>query len=429
MLRVDDAGERPSTFLVASTPITAHTLNASKFVAGLTGAGHRVLWYADERHREQVEACGASLLVQRAGPGPSGGPSRVRGELRRVRTLYREQVVGPSRARLEELRRLLADEHVDAVVSDTLMPSAAILAARRGVPWATFGDGPLLWCDEDTPPFGSGLRPLRGPLGRHRKRTVQRAVDEVLLGPVFGGLAPLRGAAGLPAPRSWRDAVMSGALHLQGCVPGFEYPRRRLPEHIHFVGALGPARPTGDPVPAALRRPARPRPLAFVTQGTMREDPRELVVPMAGALVDEGLDVLVGGVPEGAWNRWPDRVTAVTWVDYAAAVAEADLFVTNGGYSGVTMAIAAGVPVVQAGSTEEKADIGARVAWAGVGARLRSARRPRWWLRRVVRDVMGSARRAEASRRLADEFARHDAARIGTALLASLADAGRGIRA
>ena len=44
--------------------------------------------------------------------------------------------------------------------------------------------------------------------------------------------------------------------------------------------------------------------------------------------------------------------------------------ITNGGYTGVTMALAHGVPIVQAGTTEEKAEIAARIEWSGAGVRL-----------------------------------------------------------
>lgn len=175
-----DASETPAlTFLVASTPITAHTLNASKLVAGLVDAGHTVLWYAADRFAADVRQCGAQHLT------PSGEPVRFeagRGnELRRVRHLYRDHVVGRAPGQLADLQRLLANRQVDAVVSDTLMPAAGILAASLDVPWATFGDGPLLWWDQDTPPFGTGLPPMRGPAGRHRNRHVQAAIDRWLL--------------------------------------------------------------------------------------------------------------------------------------------------------------------------------------------------------------------------------------------------------
>ena len=57
---------------------------------------------------------------------------------------------------------------------------------------------------------------------------------------------------------------------------------------------------------------------------------------------------------------------------YEQVLPHVDAFVTNGGYTGVTLALAHGVPLVQVGSSEEKAEIGARIAWSGVGVR------PRW---------------------------------------------------
>ncbi len=50
----------------------------------------------------------------------------------------------------------------------------------------------------------------------------------------------------------------------------------------------------------------------------------------------------------------------------------ASAVVTNGGYTGVTLALSHGVPLLQAGTTEEKSEIGARIRWTGVGLALRT---------------------------------------------------------
>lgn len=419
------SGHEARTFLVASTAITAHTLNASKLVAGLVDAGHRVLWYAEDRFAAHVQLSGAEHLPPSgATAGFESSLASRAGELRRVRSLYRDQVVGRAPGQLSDLRRLTTGRRVDAVVSDTLIPAAGLFAVELGVPWATFGDGPLLWWDEDTPPFGSGLAPMGGPAGRHRNRHVQAAIDRWLFDPLFDDLHELRLRVGAEPAASWRHATMSSQLHLQGCAPGFEYPRRDLPREIRFVGTLGPAHPIGDPLPDRLKRGTRSRPLALVTQGTLRPDLRELVAPASQALVAEDFDVLVAGVTDGSWNHWPGRVSAMRRVDYTGALAEADLFVTNGGYTGVTLAVDAGVPIVQAGNSEEKADIGARVAWAGVGSSLRMTRPPAWLLRRTIRRVLNSDERRAASVRLARESRRYDAAALGSRLLGDLA-AGR----
>jgi UDP:flavonoid glycosyltransferase YjiC (YdhE family) len=48
-----------------------------------------------------------------------------------------------------------------------------------------------------------------------------------------------------------------------------------------------------------------------------------------------------------------------------------DVMVTNGGYGGVQMALAYGVPLVGAGTTEDKMEVNARVAHSGAGVSLK----------------------------------------------------------
>jgi UDP:flavonoid glycosyltransferase YjiC (YdhE family) len=46
--------------------------------------------------------------------------------------------------------------------------------------------------------------------------------------------------------------------------------------------------------------------------------------------------------------------------------------VTNGGYGGVQLALAHGVPLVVAGLTEDKVEVSARVIWSGTGVALKT---------------------------------------------------------
>jgi UDP:flavonoid glycosyltransferase YjiC (YdhE family) len=75
----------------------------------------------------------------------------------------------------------------------------------------------------------------------------------------------------------------------------------------------------------------------------------------------------------------------------------------------VTLALAHGVPLVQVGSSEEKAEIGARIAWAKVGVRLRW-RPPTWRLRREIRRVLDDPTIRAAADRMQASMAQHDAA-------------------
>ena len=67
-------------------------------------------------------------------------------------------------------------------------------------------------------------------------------------------------------------------------------------------------------------------------------------------------------------------------------LAKASAFVTNGGYIGTNLALHHGVPIVQVGDTEEKAEIGARIEHFGVGVAFKKTPAPRR-LRKAVRGL------------------------------------------
>lgn len=415
MAHPGDEDRRP-TILVASTAVTAHSLNATPFVRSLSTTGARVVWYAaPSLHAHAARFVGADfvafpddvpVLFSSRPPGRGTVSS-----LAEVRRMYRDHLAGSAARHAQRLLALIRRERVDVLISDTLMLGAGVAAEVAGVPWVTFGDGPLQWPDPDLPPFGTGLRVLHGAAGRHRNRHVKQAVDALLFSDALVALNRLRRDHGLWPVSDLLTAGVSRRLHLQGCTPGFEYPRARWPEFVRFVGALGPGPGFAPAVPDDLRRGVRTRPLALVTQGTMRPDPRELVLPAARTLAAVGFDVLVAGAT-GAAAPHQAGVRVMRSVDYPDALREADVFVTNGGYTGVTLALAAGTPVVQCGATEEKADIGARLRACGAGESIRLVTPPAWWLRRAVHRVLTEPGHRRAQRDLAAEFAAYDTDRL-----------------
>lgn len=402
------------TALVASSPIVAHTLNATPVVRALVGVGVRVVWYVAPSLAAHARRFTDDVVVMNdgvAGLAAHDPESRgVVGSLAGVRRLYRDALVAPVDDQLPALRELTVGHDVDMVVSDTLMLAAGLVAETLELPWATIGDGPLQWPHPDVPPFGTGLPLMPGPAGRHRNRNVKRAIDAVLFSQALGDLNRVRHRLGLWPSADLLTAGVSRQLHLQGCVPSFEHPRTPWPEHVHFVGALGPGPGAAAPVPERLRRHRRGNQLALISQGTRRDDPRELVDPAVDVLLAEGFDVLVAGVAPGRVQH--PRIHPMARVDYHDAMAEADLFVTNGGYTGVTLALATGTPVVQCGATEEKADIGRRLVATGAGESLPLVRPPRWLLRRAVRRCLADPQRRRARLRIAEEFSAYPTDRL-----------------
>ena len=165
-----------------------------------------------------------------------------------------------------------------------------------------------------------------------------------------------------------------------------------------------------------------------MTQGSVRPDMHELVVPTLRALADEPVLVVVttGGPTatdvEAAYGEpLPSNCIVTPWIPYDELLAKASVFVTNGGYTGVTLALSHGVPIVQAGTTEEKAEIAARIQWAGVGLRLGKTGPSPAKVRRAVRRLLDEPSFTSAAQRVQSEMATHDAGNEAADLLEQLA--------
>ena len=426
-----------STFLFASIPVVAHSTNPMPFAARLVEGGHRVLWYAGRRFHAQIEAIGAEPQPYRAAYDFSeleleeafpelAGLSGVAG----IRRAFADLFVGHAPQRVADLQEILARHRVDAMLCDGLMYGVGLASELGGPAWATFGDGPLPYFEPDNPPFGPGLLPIRGPVGRLRNRLVDAVARRFIFADAQRNYDRIRTELGLPRDaRSVLDASTSPYLHLQGCTPGFDYPRDQLPPEIHWVGALRPDPPAGWTPPDWWPEvTGGHRKVVLVSQGSLRPDVTELLLPAVTGLAEQ--DVLVvattgaadpAELERAAGGPLPANVRCTRFVPYDLVLPHVSAFVTNGGYSGVTLALAHGVPLVQAGVTEEKAEIAARIHFTRVGVRLGTTRPSAEAVRAGVRRVLDDGSYAAAAQRIKREMDEHDAGREGAALLEQLA--------
>jgi UDP:flavonoid glycosyltransferase YjiC (YdhE family) len=128
--------------------------------------------------------------------------------------------------------------------------------------------------------------------------------------------------------------------------------------------------------------------------------------------------VATGGRPLDTLPALPPNARAATFLPYDELLPRTSVYVTNGGYGGVQCALRYGVPIVATGGKEDKPEVGARVAWSGVGRRIRTERPSPRALRRDILAVLNQPRYRQASRRVAAEMA----AASGFAGLADVVD-------
>lgn len=87
------------------------------------------------------------------------------------------------------------------------------------------------------------------------------------------------------------------------------------------------------------------------------------------------------------------------------------ILVTNGGYGTINLALKAGVPILVAGLTEDKAEVAARVAWSGAGVNLATNNPTTEAIRAGVDDVLTHPHYRSHAQELAAAFAAIDTPR------------------
>ncbi len=424
-----------SRFLFASTPVAAHTTNPLPFAARLIEQGHDVAWYASAAFADRIESIGARHVRMPASIDVSMPEGRAQFEhlldgdgINQIRRTFAEFFFGTVPTSVRAIQSIVADFPADVMLSDAVMLAPRFVHELGGPVWATYGDGPLVGLDPMVPPFGPGLSYRDDVVGRARNAFVRRAAGRVFR-IVDNARDDVRRELGLPPDeRPAMDFGASPYLHLQGCTPGFEYPIRNPPKNLHWVGALRPDRPMWAKPEWWPQVAESTLPVVHVSQGSLRSDMTELVVPTVRALAKKHVRVVVttGGLTAAdlelaLGGAIPSNVIVAEFVPYDELLPHVDVFVTNGGYTGVTLALAHGVPIVQAGRTEEKAENGARIAYAGVGLALGTTRPSARRVGAAVERVLTNDRFRLAAGHVAAEMAEHDGGREGAKLLAALA--------
>ena len=418
-------------FLVATQPVTGHVLPALPIARALVDRGHEVRWYTGAKFKDRVEATGAHFEPYRVAYDfddsdyNAAFPGRdALGGLRQIKfdfvNVFMKQI-GPQHI---DFKAILHRFPADVIVADPSVGAAMTFNAKGGPPYAIYNVTCLGVKSRDTAPFGLGLLPSGTAAGRLRNHLLYALASNVIFRDVSAELGRQLRSLGLP-PARYDGMFPSPYLFLEPTVPGFEYPRSDLPPQVHFIGALLPDAP-GAFVPPAWWSDvvSKRRPVVLVTQGTVATNAHELIAPTVEGLAGDDVVVIAAGVKSPAalgLEPLPANAHVEPFVPFDRLLPYVDVYVTNGGFGGVHFALANGVPIVAGGITEDKPEIGNRVAYAGVGINLKTNMPSPEQVRAAIKQVLSTPSYREKARELQAELARHDAPAEAAALLEQLA--------
>ncbi|MGU3667602.1 nucleotide disphospho-sugar-binding domain-containing protein [Methylobacterium sp. A49B] len=368
--------------LIAASPLTGHVNPLLAIGRAAAARGDTVLMLSDAAFRGKIEAAGLRFTDYPDNRSAEYRETELPAGPERYRREFERRFVDPMPVQAATLRRLIAEEAPDVIVAGSMFLGVLplLLDTAPRPPIVTVNVSFLFLERPDHAPIGLGLPPAGDQAERVRYAAMKAGMDAAFANPVRayadGQLAKL-GLPPLPASLPHSIVVLPD-LFLQPTVPGFEYDYGALPPGVRFIGLLEPPAPPAplpDWWPELEAANAAGRPVILVTQGTLANaDFGELVEPTLAALAGRD-DLLVlattGGRPVDALRGpIPANTRVSEFLPFRDLLPRVSVLVTNGGYGSVSQALAAGVPIVSAGLTEDKAEVNARIGWSGVGLNL-----------------------------------------------------------
>jgi MGT family glycosyltransferase len=318
-----------------------------------------------------------------------------------IAALERVQQTYLARGELEipDLRRAIAEVDPDALIVDVACEGAGFVAEASGLPWACYCPHPPLFRSKEAPPYGPGLPPARGPLGRARDGIATKFLERVMdrhLPPVNA----LRARLGLDPLGRLEELFLKPPRFILFTAEPYEYPRSDWPSSVRLVGPIA-WEPPAEP-PSWLAEETRP--IVLVTASTVRQGDDKLIATALEGLADADLAVIAttAALDPAAFDP-PANARVERFVPHAPIIARAACVVCHGGQGITQKALAAGVPVCVVPFCRDQFEVARRVEVSGAGTRLHHKRLTAARLRKAVHSTITMRAAAE---RVAVAFAR-----------------------
>lgn len=348
----------------------------------LVERGHDVTVLAEDSMRAEVDATGARFrrwerATNRLSRDPNDDPYRdweCKNPMELFSRLLDLQFVGPAADYAADTTAAIEEVRPDLVVCSMFSLGSMVAAEAAGVPFDILLPNVYLLPADGMPPFGLGLRPARGPVGRTRDRTIRafanRAWDKGL-----PRLNEVRRAHGLDDLDDLWGIAGRARRHLVLTSAEFDFPAT-LPPNARYVGPV-----LDDPTwsDVGWSKPDGDGPLVLVGLSSTFQDHVGTIQRVVDALAELPVQAIVttGPAVDPHEIRTVPRVVVVRSAPHSEILREADLVVTHGGHGTVVKALAAGVPLVILPHGRDQADNAARVTARGAGRAVKRSASPK----------------------------------------------------
>ena len=326
----------------------------------------------------------------------------------------------------EDIQAIYENYKFDLFVADVLFTGIPFVNDLMKIPVFSMGIVPLMQTSKDLPPSGLGLTPGTTWLSKVRDSILRFMAENVLFSKSDKLLKKIFEQYNIDHFNQFLFdlGVSKATYYLQSGTPCFEYKRSDILGNVRFIGSLLPYNSNQNKEQWFDERVNQYKRVLLVTQGTVERDINKLLLPTLEAFknTDTLVVVTTGGsqTNELRANYPQNNIIVEDFIPFDDIMPYADVYVTNGGYGGVMLAIENRLPMITAGVHEGKNEICARVGYFKLGVDLKTETPSAEQIRKAVDEVTSNDQYKINIEHMAEEFQQYDANRLFADLVAEV---------
>jgi MGT family glycosyltransferase len=383
--------------------------------------GHRVIFYQTPLAAERIRARGFEVRCfgeKEYSPEETLKNQQVLATLSGYKAFRhtRDSIIRGIGVIIRQVPAMLREDNVELMLVDQVSMGGGTASELAGMPFLTICDALMVNRDELAPPFFTNWAYRSDRIGRLRN-WAGNTFFEAFGRPLLRTLNDLRREHGVrPFEHMSQEHSKLGQIAQQPAE--FEFPRRSLPENVHFTGPWHD--PSSRPAVEFPFEKLDGRPLVYASMGTLQNRHHFIFRVIAEACA--GLDVQVvlslggGGKPEDL-GKLAGKPIVVEFAPQLQLLKRAAMCITHAGLNTALECLSNGVPMLAIPIANDQPGVAARIVWTGTGEMVPMSKLSTASLRTEVRRVLGDQRYWDRARKLQEAIRSRDGISMAAALI------------
>jgi MGT family glycosyltransferase len=390
--------------LFAAVPADGHFNPLIGLARHLAEAGYDVRWYAASKYEKKVQQLQIPFYRFRKEIDVTDNlellenPERkkIHGAINKLKFDLENFFIRRGPVYYEDIREIYKTFPFDLFVADIAFTGSIFVKQLLKIPVISISVLPLIESSKDLAPTGLGLEPGSGIPGKFRNAFLRFTVNKILFNGPNKTAQRIMEEYGVDHQHIFIfDMIIRNSDYvLQSGSPGFEYKRSDLGKNIRFIGPLLDNNSAENREAWFDDRLLKYEIIILVTQGTIEKDVNKIIVPTLEALKNTGALIIctTGGQQTTELRKKYRQCNIIIedFIPFNDVMPYAHLYVTNGGYGGVMLALDNKVPMVVAGIHEGKNEICSRIGFFKYGIDLKTEKPAPKQILNAVREVLAN---------------------------------------